>query len=154
MNEMSLTGLGHQLGEVVDRLVQVQIDPHKDSVPLQGIVREGRRLALRVAEIEINQIAYSTVQTLKVWATLDQSKLPEKLEFKRSEAKRINAICGKWGTALAHPESGEPCTLLVINDKADGRFVLENRVTKKRTNTATDIKGVMPFKVVDVATAD
>jgi hypothetical protein len=143
--------LRYELEEAAERLHNIAFDPYKDQLWLHGIVSAGRKLALKFAEIELAQIAYGLGQAFKVWDSIPKRKRPTKIDFKRDYAKDINAACAKWGVAIAHPESGEACTLLVINDKADGRFVLENRATKKRSKTATDIAGLMPLKVVDVS---
>lgn len=145
-----LVELRSQLEELADRLVKIETDPRKDDMPMHGIQKATRKLALRVAGYEISEHAYFLGQHIKVVAGIDPPPIT-RLELKRDCAKTINAVCARWGVAIAHPDSGEPCTLLVINDKADGRFVLENRQTKKRTNTATDITGLMPLKVVDVS---
>lgn len=142
--------LRHQLEELVDRLVQIEVDPRKDNMPMNGITRTTRKMALRVAEYEIAEQAYFLGNHIKAVESVDPPPMT-RLELKRDCAKAINAVCAKWGVAIAHPETGEGCMLLVINDGEDGRFTLQNRATKKRSNTSTDIKGLMPFKVVDVS---
>lgn len=74
-----------------------------------------------------------------------------KIESLRDLAKKLNAECRAYGFAIAHPVTGEPCTLLVVQDKTGGRFTLENRITKKRSHTTANIEDLLPFKLVPLS---
>lgn len=68
---------------------------------------------------------------------------------KQALAKTINAECRRCGQVLAHPETGDPCILLAINDKWGGKFALENRKTKKRSHTTRSADEI-PLRTIPI----
>jgi hypothetical protein len=69
---------------------------------------------------------------------------------KQELARAINDDCRRNGYCLAHPETKAPCILLAINDEWGGKFTLEDRKTKKRSNTTRDIRTMQPFTLIPI----
>lgn len=131
------------LTAAADRIAELPAEDDK-----AALHKAGRLLALRVAESEINAVARGT------WMMAERDGIPQRIkldpiQLKQYAAKEVTAICRKWGVAIANPENGEPCTLLAINTGAEGRYVLENRRTKKRSHTTRDLSSLLPLKVVE-----
>lgn len=91
------------------------------------------------------------IQTLRITAMIKEAAAAGTLataEAKQSFAKMINAECRRTGQAIGHPDDKEPCILVGINDKYGGKFVLENRRSKKRSFTTRDITSLLPLVLV------
>jgi hypothetical protein len=61
-------------------------------------------------------------------------------------AKWINGWVSYLGLVILHPDSGDTCIVLAISDKYGGKFVLENRTTRKRSRTSKEIEGLLPLR--------
>ncbi|QDV34989.1 hypothetical protein [Tautonia plasticadhaerens] len=72
---------------------------------------------------------------------------------KQELAKKVNAELRERHQALRHPENGEPCVIYAMATRnGDGRYVLENRMTKKRSGSYKTLLELMPFRFTqDVA---
>lgn len=106
----------------------------------------------RALEEAASEMAFAvTMKVSKMAAEAADGGLLYSLEGKRALASDINEQCRLRGTTLAHPETGEPCTLLAISDKYEGTFVLENRATKKRSHTTKNIWTLLPLKVIPLS---
>ncbi len=68
---------------------------------------------------------------------------------KQHIASELNATLRHYGYLLRHPKSGEPCTLLVVaSPDGKGRYVLADRLTKKRSCTSGSLLELMPIKLI------
>lgn len=67
---------------------------------------------------------------------------------KRRLAAKLMACANAHGYYFRHPETGSPCLLLVVSDKWGGKFMLENRITRKRSCSNSDIFKMLPLQLV------
>lgn len=72
------------------------------------------------------------------------------IEGKQRLSREINEECRRHGLVIAHPDSGEACSLFAVNDKWGGKFLLEHKRTKKRSHSASDITDLLPFKLIAI----
>ncbi len=83
---------------------------------------------------------------------LNQSQAPDFTEATYPDKQRlvaeVNGALRKFGCAYKHPESGQPCILLAISDDYGGKYVLSNRITKKRSHTTREIADMVHFDTV------
>jgi hypothetical protein len=113
-----------------------------------------------VQELEelFRQLRETKIQTARILeaiiAKLAAAIVDEDAGSKQKVAKIINAYCRNNGFALANPDTGEASWLIGINDEWGGKYVLENRTTKKRSHTSRQLKALLPLKVVPLGDAD
>ncbi|WP_337177541.1 hypothetical protein [Paludisphaera sp.] len=70
-------------------------------------------------------------------------------DLKKQWAKEVNEDLRKDQCAIRHPESGQPCSVFAIaSPDGKGRYVLGNRITKKRTHSSPTISELFPVKLV------
>jgi hypothetical protein len=70
-------------------------------------------------------------------------------EAKRAVVKEINEDLRFHGYAIAHPETGAATTLLASSSQdGKGRYVLCDRVTKKRSHTSMTLLDLLPLRLV------
>lgn len=98
---------------------------------------------LHTAQIIMTEVGYYLIEK---WINnaIESGEL-QSIKGKQKLAKTINSMCRKCGMYIEHPESHDDCFLLAINDKWGGKFVLENKDTKKRSCTTADIKTLLPL---------
>lgn len=64
---------------------------------------------------------------------------------KQELAKKVNSALRRCNAWIVHPDTGERCFLVALNDKWGGKFALESKATGKRTCTTADIATLHPF---------
>lgn len=70
-------------------------------------------------------------------------------EKKKEVAKEINADLRHYEHAIRHPESGAPCMVLAVGSPdGTGRYVLSDRLTKKRSHTSSTLLELFPIRLV------
>jgi hypothetical protein len=70
-------------------------------------------------------------------------------EKKKEVAKEINADLRHYGYAIRHPESASPCMVLAVGSPdGTGRYVLADRLTKKRSHTCNTLLDLFPIGLV------
>ncbi len=90
------------------------------------------------------------MQVTAYWST----KLRRRDDFhsypkKQEVARELNDDLRKYGYIWRHPESGQPCTLLVVASPDEkGRYVLADRLTKKRSCTSTTLLDLLPISLI------
>jgi hypothetical protein len=68
---------------------------------------------------------------------------------KKEVAKEMNADLRHYGYSIRHPESGNPCLVLAVGSPdGAGRYVLADRLTKKRSHTCSTILDFFPICLV------
>ena len=128
---------GHDIAPLIARLAR-SLQERAIKKSFLEMLPELREAGSALVSMKIEEIIHSR----------ERSKLADLSPAKQALVKKINRECRSFGLVIAHPESGEPCTLIAINDKWGGKFALENRKTKKRSRTARDIRAMLPFKLI------
>ncbi|CAN5277616.1 hypothetical protein BH10PLA2_BH10PLA2_27420 [soil metagenome] len=75
------------------------------------------------------------------------------IKTRREIASTINKFCRDTGTILLNPKTKRPCIILVINDGAKGKFILEDCINKMRSCTTLKITELLPFTLQPLWTA-
>jgi hypothetical protein len=72
-------------------------------------------------------------------------------EVKRRAAHFTNDGLRARGLGIAHPETGEPCLLYANGDRdGKGRYVLEGRLTRKRTGAYKTLLELLSIKLAEL----
>jgi DNA-binding XRE family transcriptional regulator len=84
------------------------------------------------------------------WTTKLKNKYDsENYEKKQEVAKEINGDLRHYGFAIRHPETGSPCMVLAVaSTDGKGRYVLADRLTKRRSSTTTSLLDLFPVKLM------
>ena len=117
-------------------------NPIRDIMVLAEIIHNtSRDIMLAVLEIHINLMPELT-RARKIGSD-------ESYESKKNIVIETNARLRQLNAAVAHPSTGEPCILYAVASRDGyGRYVLENRVTKKRSGAYTTLLDLLPVKLV------
>lgn len=108
-------------------------------VQIAGMINEYEIFALSLHEFNLNYYFHSKYMHRQDEASLDE---------KKSVAKMIADRLKQWGNVILHPDNGEPCNLYAISSlDGKGRYTLENRRTKKRSNTSKSIIDFLPLRI-------
>lgn len=101
-------------------------------------------LRRKVIELEVN-LQYR-------WRAKDRGDAAD-YEVKKQLLDGYNSKLRPERLAPAHPESGEPCLMLVVASRdGTGRYVLENRHSRKRSHASRSLLELLPLKLTaDVA---
>jgi len=68
---------------------------------------------------------------------------------KKELAALVNRFCRIYGVALRTEETDDPCVLFAVGSRdGHGRYVLENRATKKRTGSFKSLAEMRPLRLV------
>lgn len=71
-------------------------------------------------------------------------------ERKRLLVRTISGECARLNMAVKHPETGRPCNLYAIATvDGKGRYVLEDKETKKRDMSSKRLADLAPLEVID-----
>lgn len=109
-------------------------------------------LAFEFAEIKIREAMcpyLATYVSNGIRKLLETTK-DKGIQDKRYIATSLGKSTRRYGVTFAHPESGEPCNIMVINDLWGGKYAYENRKTKKRSHTTRDLTTLLPFKFIPI----
>jgi hypothetical protein len=114
---------------------------HKDFIAFADNVIKLNNLYLWALSFRCNCSLVSMVREMK-----NESS---NIDAKRFIAGRIASFLVPNGLSIGHPESGEPCNIYVVpGSDGEGRYVLENRATKKRSHTSRTIIDLIPLLFV------
>ena len=103
---------------------------------------EGR---LNEAKQGILERQFNAYFTAKLRRRYDMSSYEKKKEV----AKEINADLRHYGYAIRHPDSASPCMVLAVGSPdGTGRYVLADRLTKKRSHTCNTLLDLFPIGLV------
>ena len=71
----------------------------------------------------------------------------EWLSAKQDLATRVNQIVRNYGLTICHPDTNDPCILVVITDDYGGKYALQSRKLRTRSRTTRDLASLCPFKL-------
>jgi hypothetical protein len=133
---------------------------------LREIAEDMERIRLEFASRELNRLVINNLydyDNIKYYY-LPYSSTPSGIDHRhlgdfatditdydkfRIIVRYFNNFMRRWDAAIAHPETGEPCTLYALPSKdGTGRLTLENRVTKKRSGFYKSLKEICPIRLV------
>lgn len=90
----------------------------------------------RYLEIQLN--------TNPTWRPKDENN-----EGKKRWAAKWNDALRDANLSIQNPENGEPCILYVVGSRdKEGRYVLESRVTGKRSHASRSLTELMPVRLI------
>jgi hypothetical protein len=142
-----------QVWSIVEGIVD-DIDKFHDT-PVPGETRHEaeHRLYSLLTLIEGNSLLLNEIKH-KVTELIVNAYIPPQVEKHGEDYEGKKQLVRYWneflrGSAIAHPETGRPCMLLAVGsrDKA-GRYVLEDRETRKRTGAYKTLLDILPVKIV------
>jgi hypothetical protein len=142
------------LRSIVHKLRDLPQTPDVDSQAMHHPFRACKKFFVKLKKLEhlldeakllILEKQFNVYWTHKLRRRYDLSSNEKKKEV----AKEINVDLRHYEHAIRHPESGAACMVLAVGSPDGiGRYVLSDRLTKKRSHTSSSLLDLFPIRLV------
>jgi hypothetical protein len=149
-----LQAIARRLDAIVGMIRQLPPVPEVVGQRLHRSVRACKRFYAQLQKIEqrLNEAKRALLERqFNAQWTGKLGRRPDLMDYekKKQVAKEINADLRHYGYSIRHPETGTPCMVLAVGSPdGAGRYVLADRLTKKRSNTCNALLDLFPIGLV------
>lgn len=122
--------------------------PDDVASPVAAALPAAQHITVRLREI-IHRLKDAYLNNVYK-AMMDRRDDRDDYEYKKEIVKHWNGFLRNDDLAIAHPATGKPCLLLAIGSRdGAGRYVLEDRETKKRSGAYKSLLDLLPVRLTD-----